>query len=87
MGLKSKRGSKEFEMKTLIWLLVIILIIIHQDFWYWEDATLVFGFLPIGLAYHAGISIAAGIVWTLACQFAWPEGIDDFDNEAEGGAK
>lgn len=76
-------------MKYLIWFLVVLLIVIHQDFWYWKDETLVFGFMPIGLFYHACISIAAGIVWTLACQFAWPEGIDDFDDEVadKGGVK
>jgi len=68
-------------MKLVIWLLVAMLIIFHQDFWYWNDATLVFGFLPIGMAYHIGISLAAAAVWFIACTFAWPEGIDDFGDE------
>ncbi len=59
-------------MKYVIWLLVLCLIIAHQDVWNWEDASLVFGFLPKGLAYHAGISIAAAVVWYLATLFAWP---------------
>ena len=74
-------------MKYLIWPLVIILIVVHQDFWYWEDETLFFGFMPIGLLYHVCISIAAAVVWTLACQFAWPEGIDEFEDEVEGEGK
>lgn len=64
-------------MKQLIWLLVILLVILHQDFWFWENETLVFGFMPIGLFYHACISIAAGTVWFMACQFAWPENLDE----------
>ena len=63
-------------MKNIVWLLVILLVIIHQDFWNWESETLVFGFMPIGLFYHACISVAAGTVWFLACQFAWPEDLD-----------
>ena len=40
----------------LIWGLVVLLIILHQDNWLWNDTTLVFGFMPIGLVYHARIS-------------------------------
>ena len=45
-------------MKRLVILLGILLVVLHQDFWFWDDATLVFGFLPVGLAYHAGFSVA-----------------------------
>lgn len=64
-------------MKYFVSGLVVLLIILHQDIWFWSDRYLVFGFIPIGLAYHAGISIAAAFVWFLATQFAWPEGLDD----------
>ena len=57
----------------MVWGLVLLLLIIHQDNWFWADNTLVFGFLPIGLLYHAGISIAAATTWYLATLFAWPE--------------
>ena len=63
-------------MKYVIWLLVLALVIVHQDIWFWNDETLVFGFIPIGLAYHAGISIAASIVWYLATIFAWPNPLE-----------
>lgn len=64
-------------MKLLIWLLVAILLIAHQDFWYWNDSKLVFGFLPIGLFYHACLSVAAGVFWLFVCTFAWPKGLDE----------
>jgi hypothetical protein len=64
-------------MKTVVWGLVLLLVVIHQDLWFWNDDRLVFGFVPITLAYHAGISLAAGFVWFLAINFAWPEGLDD----------
>lgn len=81
-------------MQKLIWSIVVLLVILHQDIWFWNDDTLVFGFMPIGLFYHACLSVAASITWFLAIQFCWP--IDtDFDTEsahhsaasAEGAAK
>ena len=63
-------------MKQVVWGLVILLVILHHDVWLWDDPTLVGGFLPITLLYHAGISIAAGITWFLATRYAWPEGLD-----------
>ena len=63
-------------MKYAIWIAVALLVILHQDNWYWEDSTLVLGFLPIGLTWHMGISVAAAIIWYLATVFAWPEGVD-----------
>lgn len=75
-------------MKLLIWLLVAALIIFHQDFWNWNSQTLYFGFLPIGLLYQMGVSIAAALVWWFACTFAWPAEIEDFEQEpAEKGGK
>lgn len=64
-------------MKMLIWLLVAILLVAHQDFWYWNDARLVFGFIPIGLFYHACLSLAAGFAWLIVCTFAWPNDLED----------
>ncbi|TWT58767.1 hypothetical protein KOR42_21530 [Thalassoglobus neptunius] len=59
-------------MKLVVWGLVVLLIIIHQDFWLWDDPTLLAGFFPIGLAYHFGISLAAAFTWYLATLFCWP---------------
>lgn len=66
-------------MRKVVWILVALLIILHQDVWYWNDSSLLFGFLPIGIAWHIGISIAAAIVWFLAIQFAWPTDAPDAD--------
>ena len=59
--------------KKLFWLVLIVLILLHHDWWFWSDATLLFGFLPIGLAYHIGISLAAGTLWAVAVFYAMPE--------------
>ena len=62
-------------MKHIVWILLLLLIVLHQDFWFWTDDTLVAGFMPIGLAYHVGLSLAASVVWWLATKYAWP--VDD----------
>jgi hypothetical protein len=57
------------------------LFLLHHDFWNWASTTLVFGFIPIGLAYHAGYSVAAGLLWYLVCRFAWPHTIEQWADE------
>jgi len=59
-------------MKYVVWVLIVALLIAHQDNFLWDNDTLVWGFMPIGLAYHAGISLVAGFVWYLATRFCWP---------------
>ncbi len=60
-------------VKYLVVVLVILLVILHQDYWQWEDSTLVFGLLPWTLVYHMGLSLSAAAVWWLTVQFCWPE--------------
>ncbi|MCH7227597.1 DUF3311 domain-containing protein [Haloferula sp. A504] len=59
----------------------IVLAILHQDVWNWDNADLVFGFLPVGLAYHAGYSLTAAVFWALVTRFAWPSNLEKW---AEG---
>ncbi|GMQ80336.1 MAG: hypothetical protein BMS9Abin04_312 [Planctomycetia bacterium] len=59
-------------MRTIIWLLIAGLILLHQDNWFWDDTTLVGRFVPIGLFYHACLSVAAGVTWYLATKYCWP---------------
>jgi len=68
-------------MKIVILLLVAALIILHQDFWFWDTYELAFGFMPIGLLYHMALTVFASFVWLFICTFGWPEGIDDFGEE------
>lgn len=70
----------------LIWFLVAALFVLHQDFWWWDNATLVMGFMPIGLLYHAAFSLAAGLLWLLANKLAWPEHVEEWAAEGEGNA-
>lgn len=60
-------------MKAFVYGFLIVLFILHQDFWLWDNTNLMLGFLPVGLAYHVLFSIAAAVAWFLAIQFAWPD--------------
>lgn len=60
-------------MKYLVWFLILLLIVLHQDIWNWTDGRLLYGFMPMGLAYHVALSIAAAGVWLLAVEYAWPD--------------
>lgn len=73
----------------LAWGLVLVAGVLHYDFWNWGRTTLVFGFLPIGLAYQAGISILAAIAWALVVRLAWPERVEEWagGRDAGGGSK
>ncbi len=76
--------------KTLVFGYLVLLAILHQDFWLKDNASLVFGFLPATLAYHMGFVCAAAIGWLLVIKFAWPVGLDgapDSESTGEGGTK
>ena len=63
--------------------LVLLLLILHQDNWFWTDNTLLIGFMPIGLFWHACISIAATLTWFLATKIAWPHAEVEFASQTE----
>lgn len=61
---------------ALIWTAAAALALLHHDFWWWNSQRIVWGFLPVGLAYHAAYSLAAAALWALACRWAWPEDVE-----------
>jgi uncharacterized protein DUF3311 len=65
-------------MRSVAVAAVVLLYALHQDFWFWGEARpLVFGFLPIGLFYHAAFTVAsAGALWLLV-KFAWPSHLEE----------
>jgi hypothetical protein len=53
-------------------LLVSAMYALHQDVWFWRDARpLVFGFLPIGLAYHAAYTVAVSVMLAWLVRRHW----------------
>jgi len=67
--------------QKLLWLLVLILAVMHQDFWWWDNESLIFGFMPVGLGYHVLYSILAAGVWGLAIIWAWPVELEALADE------
>ena len=62
---------------TLLVIACIALYFLHQDFWFWRAARpLVFGFLPIGLFYHACYTVAVSVLMWVLVKFAWPSHLD-----------
>ena len=73
------------KLKTLILTaLVAVVYVLHQDFWNWKEAyPLVFGFLPIGLAYQAGYSVLASAMMAVLVWTAWPKHLEDVKPEVK----
>ena len=56
----------------------VLLYVLHQDVWFWTDARpLVFGFMPIGLFYHAAFTVASSAVLWLLVTLAWPAHLEE----------
>lgn len=68
--------------RTLLYLALAALYLLHTDLWWWHDPRLVLG-LPVGLAYHVAYCGAASGLMALVVRYAWPRHLDD--PEAEGG--
>jgi hypothetical protein len=64
--------------KFLLFLMILVVYVVHQDIWNWHKTDpMVFGFLPIGLAYHAGYSIVCAVMMAILVKCAWPKDLDD----------
>jgi Protein of unknown function (DUF3311) len=62
----------------LVALLLALVYVLHQDLWFWRDARpLVFGFLPIGLFYHAAYTVGASVLMWLLVKYRWPAHLED----------
>jgi hypothetical protein len=71
------------KLKTcLLIALVAAIYVLHQDFWNWKKVEpLVFGFLPIGLAYQAGYSILAAAMMAVLVRVIWPRHLENVEPE------
>jgi hypothetical protein len=68
----------EHGMRFILTSLIIAVYLLHQDLWFWGTARpLVFGFLPIGLFYHAAFCLLCSAVMILLVKFAWPFHFDE----------
>jgi hypothetical protein len=68
-------------------LTVVVFYVLHQDTWFWDTARpLVFGFLPIGLFYHAAYSVAIAGLMVVLVRYAWPSRLERDAEADDGGA-
>ena len=70
-------------MRNLVWLCFWLLVVLHHDFWLWQEEWLLLGFLPVGLAWHVGFSIASAALWLAAMRYAWPAELEQWASENE----
>jgi hypothetical protein len=70
----------------LLALLAVTVFVLHQDFWNWNRYDpLIFGFLPLGLAYHAMFSILCAITMAIFVKHAWPAHLEELENHRTPG--
>ena len=63
--------------RTAATLIVLALYALHQDAWFWDDATpVVFGVLPIGLFYHVAYTVLTAIVMAVLVKTCWPRHLE-----------
>ena len=66
--------------RHIVYLLLGILYLLHNDLWLWDDGRLLAG-LPAGLVYHVGFcAAAAGLLYLLVTR-AWPAHLDEQGEE------
>ncbi|MFK7790239.1 MAG: hypothetical protein AB8C95_12200 [Phycisphaeraceae bacterium] len=70
--------------KKIVLIIFCLMFILHQDYWNWNNRELVFGFIPVTLAYHAGFSLCAVTLWAFAVKFAWPSEVEAWADELDG---
>ncbi len=70
-------------VRGLLYAAIGLLLLLHNDFWLYDDGTLVLG-LPIGLTYHIGFAVVASVLMALLVRFAWPSRLESVDDEEDG---
>jgi hypothetical protein len=56
---------------------IALLVVLHQDVWLWTNKYLLFGCVPIGLAYHAGFTVVAAITMFAFTRLIWPQHLEE----------
>ncbi len=89
MALRLAKGASHRSIAslrlTLIGPVTALVYVLHQDFWFWRSARpLVFGFLPIGLFYHAAYTVAISLFMWYIVRHAGPSHLEDAREHAEG---
>ena len=61
-------------------LALLVFFALHQDVWLWrESRPLIFGVLPVGLAYHAAYTVAVSVVMAVLVRLYWQSHLEEPD--------
>ena len=55
-------------LKIVLYSLLVLLFVLHNDFWLWDNAQIVLG-IPIGLLYHIVYCFVATILMAIIVKF------------------
>ena len=72
-------------MRAILFAGLPVLYVLHQDWWFWNDPTLVGGVLPAGLAYQVVYTLVVCLWMTLLVLFAWRAPTESAVDEAPAG--
>ncbi len=67
-------------MRWLVAVLIVLLVLLHQDYWNWHRRDLVAGALPATLVWHMGLSLLASAAWYVATVVCWPREEESHDH-------
>ena len=62
-------------MRSFVYGLLVLLYLLHNDVWYWNDPALVLG-LPVGITYHLLWTLAVSLCFGMAVRYAWPDELE-----------
>ena len=64
------------------WIVVLIAaaIVLHLNYWLWDDDGLVLG-MPVNMLYHVLLSLLLSATMFVLVSKAWPSFLDDEDQE------
>lgn len=60
------------QLKWLLYGLLVLLFMLHNDFWFWETPQLVLG-VPVGLLYHIVFCLVAMLLMATLTKYIWRE--------------
>ena len=66
--------------RWILYIGLVVLFLLHNDFWLWDNPKRVVG-LPIGLLYHIGYCIVAAILMMLIINHALPSQLQDEETD------
>jgi len=71
--------DRRLQMKrALLVTIFLAFYVLHQDTWFWRTASpLAFGFIPVGLFYHACYTVAASLLMWVLVKHAWPSHLEE----------